>query len=144
MTISHDPASLPAPAPLAPRRRLTDLLRTLAPDAPPATWLLALHERLQASLREYRRRRRDEPGIWRTAVPHSEVRALNADLALVRRINEVLPHHRRSATIAAWPQPVIPETVLLAPPDLYPALERATGLLGAAIAQLALEIIDAL
>lgn len=65
-------------------------------------------------------------------VAHGELVAINADLAAVRAINAGLPHHYRSARVAAWPVPVFCASVIHAWRDLYGALAAADLVLGAA------------
>ncbi len=72
--------------------------------------------------------RRAEDGIM--PIGHNEIGWLNPRLSEVQRLNAGLTHNRRSSRIDAWPDPVLPNRVLIGPRELI-------GLLGDALIALA-------
>jgi hypothetical protein len=127
-----------APGPLSPAWRepprpdLTPWPEISGPDTPPAV-LELLCRKLEALRAECYAVCRNRDAFPVTPIGRSDVDALNRTLAAVKTLNAALSHHRRSRTVAAWPAPVLPTSVLLAPRDLLRVLDSAILVVAGAI-----------
>lgn len=98
---------------------------SVAPPLPPPSELEAIEARLHATQRNIWTMLRAPYGTYIQFVGHNELTALNADLSVVRALNASIHPRHRSRRVAAWPDPVLPMDVLLAPRNLLPAIGDA-------------------
>lgn len=96
-----------------------------APPLPPQSELDEIEARLSATRENIWAMLRAPIGTYLMVVGHNELAALNADLGVVRALNAAIHPHYQSRRVAAWPDPVLPMHVLLAPRNLLPALGDA-------------------
>jgi hypothetical protein len=105
------------------------------PPAPPDDDLLALAEELRALRRACVLSLDPDSGTGPVVLARDERAWLDGVLGRLRAVNAELPHFRRSAVVARWGEPVLPEGVLFGPRDLIALLETAARVAGQAAAE---------
>jgi hypothetical protein len=106
-----------------------------APPTPPEDDLLVLAEELRALRGACIRSLNPDSGTGPLVLARDERAWLNGALGRLRALNAELPHNRRSAVVARWGEPVLPEGVLFGPRDLIPLVDTAARVAGQAAAE---------
>ena len=102
---------------------------------PPDDEFLALADELIALRRACLRSLDPDQGTGPLLLDLGERARLNAALKALKARNADLPHYRRSAIAAGWPDPVLPAGVLFGPRDLISLLDTAARVAGEAAAE---------
>jgi hypothetical protein len=106
-----------------------------AAPAPPDDDLLALAAELRALRGECIRSLDPDQGTGLLVLGRRERAWLDGALGRLRALNAELPHNRRSAVVARWGEPVLPDGVLFGPRDLISLLDTAARVAGEAAAE---------